>query len=423
MKITDFAINMDYSRSFKREQTVKQSRLPGASKNLSSNGFLVEDRVSISETASNLNMSAKYFSLSGESLVSRIPLNKNGKDPGPAQKTILASMVSSLTQSDVSIKAVESISTPSKNFIRQPLEVTFREVNTLFEKEEATLFSSGMIRTEDGREINFNIQLQMERSFKSASEMIMKNPLIDPIVITFNGSPPEFSDTLFSFDLNADGETEDIASLKKGSGFLALDHDMNGKIDDGTELFGPSTGNGFFELAQFDKDGNMWIDENDEVFERLSIWTPDQAGDYRMISLKQAGIGAISLHSLKTGFSFTDDMNRLQGELNQTGVYVKESGEVHYIYQLDMAAHTKEDEKRLSVTRPEPQSFISMQANRAKSLNINPFFIGIKLSSREEPEPVTIYTFLEKMQQRIEKLKEAIKQIQEEGKKIMHKKS
>jgi hypothetical protein len=42
-----------------------------------------------------------------------------------------------------------------------------------------------------------------------------------------------------------------------------------GRIDSGSELFGPATGSGFGELAALDGDGNGWIDENDDAFARL----------------------------------------------------------------------------------------------------------------------------------------------------------
>lgn len=60
---------------------------------------------------------------------------------------------------------------------------------------------------------------------------------------------------------------------------MALDVNYDGIINDGRELFGPRTGNGFLELAEFDIDGNNWIDENDPIFEKLRIWTLDEKGN------------------------------------------------------------------------------------------------------------------------------------------------
>ncbi|MDI6602302.1 MAG: hypothetical protein QME46_11105 [Thermoanaerobacteraceae bacterium] len=42
------------------------------------------------------------------------------------------------------------------------------------------------------------------------------------------------------------------------------------------------TGNGFQELMQFDDDSNSWIDENDDIFDKLRIWTKDSDGCYTL---------------------------------------------------------------------------------------------------------------------------------------------
>ena len=41
----------------------------------------------------------------------------------------------------------------------------------------------------------------------------------------------------------------------------ALDINEDGKINDGKELFGTASGNGFGDLAAYDQDNNGWIDE------------------------------------------------------------------------------------------------------------------------------------------------------------------
>lgn len=44
----------------------------------------------------------------------------------------------------------------------------------------------------------------------------------------------------FKFDLNADGQNEDINFATNGSGYLALDRNGDGRINNGSELFGAS---------------------------------------------------------------------------------------------------------------------------------------------------------------------------------------
>lgn len=77
-------------------------------------------------------------------------------------------------------------------------------------------------------------------------------------------------------NINNLGKDEKLSALGKGSGFLAYDINLDGTINDGTELFGTKTGNGFEKLSQFDDDKSGWIDENDEIFQKFSMVVLDQ---------------------------------------------------------------------------------------------------------------------------------------------------
>lgn len=97
-----------------------------------------------------------------------------------------------------------------------------------------------------------------------------------------------------------------MSALASGSAYLAIDSNTVGRINDGSELFGTRSGNGFTDLARFDDDGNRWLDENDDVFERLRIWQPDPVGKASLETLHDRGVGALYLGSTETPFSLTD---------------------------------------------------------------------------------------------------------------------
>lgn len=206
--------------------------------------------------------------------------------------------------------------------------------------EEHTAFSSvGSVVTSDGRTIQFGLNLEMSREFEAAFAVASKEEVFtDPLVINLDTDAAALSDVSFYFDLDCDGSEEEISTLDWGSGFLALDKNGDGKINDGSELFGAKTGDGFGELARYDSDGNGWIDENDEVFSKLSVWTKCGSGESKLLSLAEAGVGAIFLGSQSTQFGLADSYGSEKGVVRSTGVYLKENGQAGTIQHVDFKA-------------------------------------------------------------------------------------
>jgi hypothetical protein len=207
------------------------------------------------------------------------------------------------------------------------------------EAESTTFASTGLVTTADGRSIDFNIEVSMSRAFVSKIDSLEVQNYIktDPLMINLDTNIGSVSDQKFFFDLDADGTEENISFAGQGSGFLALDKNGDGKINDGSELFGTKSGDGFRDLAAYDEDGNGWIDENDSVFSQLKVWTKDENGNDILMDLKQADVGAIYLDNADTQFSLKNDENQLNAEIKKTGVYLKEStGSVGTLNHVDL---------------------------------------------------------------------------------------
>lgn len=221
-----------------------------------------------------------------------------------------------------------------------PTTISYEQSYTYEETETTTFSTTGKVVTADGNEIEFGIDVTMSRSFyQEYTERFERSVVhyLDPLVINLDGNVPSVSDQSFFFDLDCDGNAEEISSLGAGNGFLALDKNEDGIIGDGSELFGALTGNGFEELATYDLDGNGWIDEADEIFSRLRIFTKDENGKDILLTLKEADVGAICLKAKETPFNHTDENNKSRAMIRQSGVFLHENGMAGLVQQMDMA--------------------------------------------------------------------------------------
>ncbi len=228
----------------------------------------------------------------------------------------------------------------------QPGNLWVRQENyTTTSETEITTFSTvGKVKTADGRTIDFNMNLNMSRTFTETYASISEGIpyiLTDPLVLNLDNAPDTISDQQWLFDLDGDGQTEMISELSNGNAFLALDRNGNGTIDNGKELFGATTGNGFAELSAFDEDGNGWIDENDSIYDSLKIWRKDNSGKDILTGLKESDVGAIYLGAVNTEFEHKNVTgNEPLAVVRQSGFFLHEStGAAGLMQQIDFAAN------------------------------------------------------------------------------------
>ena len=234
--------------------------------------------------------------------------------------------------------AADPASLPSKADKEGGGEVRFqwhsRMSEQVCESEKTTVCGAGRVKTSDGREIDFSFATEMAREFKSehvyeeAGSVVLK----DPLILSFDGKAAELNGQRMDFDLDADGCPERIPGLDAGCGFLVFDRNANGKADDGRELFGVESGDGFSDLAALDADRNGWIDEADPAFSQLGIWSGQSYS-----TLSQRGVGALYTSSVVAPFSLKTDGNELLGQIRAAGLYLSESGEVGQMQQVDLA--------------------------------------------------------------------------------------
>lgn len=355
MRIESSAITMSVKHSIAERHTKQESlrwagempasnQMPGESRPQSFDGIIVE----ISDEAKSLLMNEGYVTeTNGDNQLVEIDISEKDKQ----KILIMQGMIEALTGKKIKFYLPKKIKI-NPSVLRLPqlnpeaapprkqgwgLEYNYHESH--MEKESLSFSSQGIIKTVDGKEINFSVQLNMSREFMSQQNIRIRagdTVAVDPLVINFNGSAPALTDTKFHFDLDSDGKADQISFVGPNSGFLALDISGDGVINNGSELFGPNSGDGFTELARYDIDGNNWIDENDTIYDRLRIWTKDAEGRDQLFALGEKGIGAIFLGNIDTPFAFKNQENQLQGQMRTSSIYVGENGSIGTVQQIDL---------------------------------------------------------------------------------------
>lgn len=312
-------------------------------------------KLEISEQAKQtLQQELERSKTTGSSSTAAFSLDKYVSSQTLMKKSLLEQILSAITGKKIHIRLYpEESSAKSEETVaasqmqlsfsriqmsQQPVQPALQAVTrteTYMESERLSFSAAGSVQTADGREIQFSSQFDMSREFYASSVTQSIGKLTDPLTINFGGGPAGLTDQKYDFDLNGDGKREQISFVTPESGFLTLDRNHDGAVNDGSELFGPASGNGFGELRMFDGDHNGWIDENDAVFHELKIWSKDASGKDQMVSLAEKGVGAIFLGSVKAEFSLKN-LEQTNGASQRAGLFLKEDGNAGTVQQIDL---------------------------------------------------------------------------------------
>lgn len=207
------------------------------------------------------------------------------------------------------------------------------------EKQSLTMSANATINTAD-KSLNVSLSSNLFYSHVDVTEFTIQGQKrgkwneIDPLVLGLNGKLADVDKKeKFDFDLDGDGAKDRLALLEDGNGFLALDKNNNGTIDDGSELFGAKSGDGFADLAMYDDTKDGVIDENDKIFSKLKVWLKN-TGASSLVSLDDVRVGALIVESVSSKFDIKDGTDTL-AKLQKTGLAVMEDGSGNWLSHVD----------------------------------------------------------------------------------------
>ncbi len=347
MKIAATMVSMDAARTYTEVDQYNTgwnradiSPVSFTQTSLSPSGATFQQRfTTLLHSSTGSSQSGTCLVKSGEDAAGsgEVPLS-SASDNGRSQA--LSSMVRHISGTSVTVNQIETAGRYSSadGGALSISRAGFSATAVHIEQESACFQANGTVQTECGRAISFSLGVQMQRqevTLQSAGFARIVHG-IDPIVLNFEDTISLCDETCFSFDLDGDGSCEELSGLGSGCGFLALDRDGDGSITSGLELFGPSTGSGFGELAELDSDGNSWIDENDPIFDQLKVWFAAGGEEERLLSLREAGVGAVSVAGIGTNFTLKDREGQVQGIVRADGLFLMENGEPRSLQEVDL---------------------------------------------------------------------------------------
>jgi len=169
----------------------------------------------------------------------------------------------------------------------------------------------------------------------------------DPLALDLDGdgieTVGESGASSVMFDHDGDGLKTATGWVKSDDGFLVLDRNGNGIIDNGQELFGDQTRrsdgtvtpDGFAALADQDTNADGIIDTNDTNFSSLRIWRDlnqdgiSQANELQ--TLTDAGVASLSLTNTQVDQTLADG-----NTIHRTGTYTKTDGSTYQLADLEL---------------------------------------------------------------------------------------
>ena len=199
---------------------------------------------------------------------------------------------------------------------------------------------------------NYELKYTIQDSDGDTSQAILRFS-VTPLVLDLDGDGIELTnvDNGVLFDYDVDGDVEQTAWVESDDGFLVIDNNGDGIINDRSEMFGDLFGfaDGFAHLSSFDSNNDNAITSSDDQWADLQVWRDlNQDGitdEGELYGLDDLGITSIDLNAETT------DTEVAGNYISATSTYTTADGVTHEIVDahLDYEELTQEDQDKLDL--------------------------------------------------------------------------
>jgi hypothetical protein len=295
------------------------------------------------------------------------------------QEQVLQSLVSFAFSRELQVRNMVPLETSAAaattSPIGQPLglqsSTRLSSIHRLQIDEKTVTTFEGTLQLADQRSISFVMQIRMDSTFlfQSASGQFSQDIIqTDPLILNLHGGAAQLTNTAFAFDLDADGRSEQVSFATGGSGFIAFDRNGDGKINDGSELFGAVSGDGFADLAAYDEDHNGFIDSNDKIYTKLGFLSVNEHGHQSLRQLNEVGVAAIGLQRADSPFALRGNAGQELGRVRSTGFFVTETGTIGTVQQVDLTKRNMSQEAAFATNFDQPQRIVAQEENSSSNM-------------------------------------------------------
>jgi hypothetical protein len=197
--------------------------------------------------------------------------------------------------------------------------------------------------------IDYNIGEEIGENYRL--EVVLETA--DPLVLDLNGDGYINTvglDAGILFDQNGSGAKQSTAWIAPSDGFLVLDRNGNGVIDNGTELFGNNTSlydstgqmsgqalDGFAALAQEDTNHDGVVNNQDSNFAQLKVWRDlNQDGISQtdeLTLLSDNGITSLNINKTSGAFMLLND-----NSASAVGQYTFANGTMGQMFDVNLVS-------------------------------------------------------------------------------------